>query len=127
MVSDRNTDADALLDGLFAEARDTQSLPDGLSQRLLADAAAAVPVPDAPMVGRGPVLGAGFWATLLDGLGGWPSLAGIGTAAIAGLWIGGAQPSLVDGIIGLDTSVEAVSDDTLDTYFPSYFNALDEG
>ncbi|MBN8290371.1 hypothetical protein JI664_00170 [Rhodobacter sp. NTK016B] len=78
---------EAELDALFAEARDDapEPLPAQFRDRLLGAALAAQP--------ERPVSG---WLIRLRGMladfGGGPSLAGVGAAGIAGLWIGIAAP-----------------------------------
>lgn len=85
------------LDDLFAGLRASGPVPSGdLMARVLADAAAlqpkAVPLAVAP-ARRGGVLRA-----LSALFGGGPVLAGMGTAAAAGLFIGFAQPSPVSAL-----------------------------
>ena len=78
---------DKMLDALFdAARRDTATAPStDLMARVLADATSMQPSGKAQIAQ--PVR-AGFWATLLRNLGGWPSVAGLATAAAAGVWIG---------------------------------------
>ena len=102
------------LDDLFAEARGTTPLPsEALMARVLADAMEVQPRAVravAPVVMRGP----GMWARLSALFGGAGALAGMGTAAMAGLFIGFVQPEglsvLGDAVLGtpLET-VELVS------------------
>ena len=40
------------------------------------------------------------FANLLAGIGGWPSVAGLATATVAGIWIGFSAPETVDGLAG---------------------------
>lgn len=102
------------LDDLFAEARSTTRPPsEALMARVLADATEVQPravVAVVPVAVRGP----GFWARLAALFGGAGTLAGMGTAAMAGLFIGFVQPEglsvLGDAVLGtpLET-VELVS------------------
>jgi len=39
-----------------------------------------------------------MWTRLAQGLGGWPGLAGLGAAGLAGLWIGLAMPATLPGM-----------------------------
>ncbi len=89
------------LDALFDLARQDLPEPDpGLAARILADAAETMPRPAAvahrdARPGR---LGA-----FLRVIGGWPSLAGMATAMVVGLWIGISGPDglpLVDDAFG---------------------------
>jgi hypothetical protein len=108
------------LDDLFAEARSTMPPPsEALMARVLADAMEVQPkavVAVAPVAVRGP----GVWSRLAALFGGAGALAGMGTAAMAGLFIGFVQPEglsvLGDAVLGtpLET-VELVSSvDALD-------------
>jgi hypothetical protein len=102
------------LEDLFAEARRTTQPPSGsLMARVLADAMESQPkavVAVAPVMVRGP----GVWSRLAALFGGAGALAGMGTAAMAGLFIGFVQPEglsvLGDAVLGtpLET-VELVS------------------
>ena len=102
------------LDDLFAEARSTTRPPsEALMARVLADAMEAQPkavVAVVPASVRGP----GVWSRLAALFGGAGALAGMGTAAMAGLFIGFVQPEslsvLGDAVLGtpLET-VELVS------------------
>lgn len=107
------------LDDLFAEARNTTPAPsEALMARVLADAIEMQPravVKVAPVMLRGP----GFWARLSAVFGGAGALAGMGTAAMAGLFIGFVQPEglsvLGDAVLGtpLETVVLVSSVDAL--------------
>lgn len=80
------------LDDLFATARTTvpQAAP-ALLSRVLEDALAHQPAPRSLI--RTAAVQPGFWARLTGALGGGLSVAGLGTATVAGLWIGFVQPS----------------------------------
>ena len=88
------------LDQLFAAAsRQRIDISDGLTARILADAAALQPkaallVPVAPPR-------QGWLATLSGWLGGSASLAGVSVAAVAGLYLGVVQPSPVQALTAL--------------------------
>lgn len=94
------------LEGLFAAARAQTPVPSAdLMARILADAEAqAVPEPAPATGGRTggrPVRPTrGFWAALVAGLGGWPVLAGMATATVAGVWLGFATPEALDTMAG---------------------------
>lgn len=51
----------------------------------------------------------GFFQKLLDGIGGWPSMAGLATASIVGVWIGYVQPPAVEPFTGYLISSDAES------------------
>lgn len=94
---------EAGLEDLFAEARAARPVPsEALMARVMAEAlaeqpravvalAAAVPQPGAGA-------GQGLWARLSWVFGGAGALAGMGTAAAAGLYIGFVQPVGLSGI-----------------------------
>jgi hypothetical protein len=88
--------------GLFEAARNRAPLPSAdLIARILADAeaqAAPEPVPAAKARRAPPA--PGFWATLVAGLGGWPVLAGMATATVAGVWLGFPAPEVLDTMAG---------------------------
>lgn len=113
--------AETRLDALFAEAREAAPapLPEALAARLLGDALAAQPQP-APRRTLRPGLFARLRAALAE-IGGAPSLAGVGVAGMAGIWIGFASPGStgdwLDAIWTPDTTSTtagwAVDDETL--------------
>lgn len=109
------------LDLLFAtaKAQDAAAGPsDGLMARVLADAAREQPHPAARPAARpdtAPLLSnpqAGFWPALAAVFGGGGVVAGLGTAAVAGLYLGFAPPAamvqLTAAVIGT-TSLESVN------------------
>lgn len=98
------------LDDLFAVARASRPVPsDALMARVLADALAEQP----KAAGTMPVAvvpQAGLWSRVAGLFGGFGALAGIGSAAAAGLFIGYVQPAglsvLDDAVLG--TPLETV-------------------
>ncbi|QYK43632.1 MAG: dihydroorotate dehydrogenase [Paracoccaceae bacterium] len=104
-----------MLDALFAEARADRPRPGAdLMARVMADAA-AVTRPPVPRVRRA----SGLLRGLAAAFGGGLSLAGMVTAAAAGVWIGLAAPEPVGGLLGNAT------DETLDI-IPDVTAMLDE-
>lgn len=100
------TDRDDLSD-LFAQARERVAQPsDALMARVLKDAIdLQPPAPGLPARSvTPPAIPSGFWATLSDFFGGGGAVAGIGSAAVAGLVIGVWQPtqltSLTEALLG---------------------------
>ncbi|WP_135501452.1 hypothetical protein [Roseovarius aestuariivivens] len=100
-MTGRREDHDPGLDPFFDAARQTAPQPEAdFLARVLADAEAAQI--------RTTALPAHRWrarlAELGRALGGWPAMAGLSTAAVAGLWIGIAPPAMllaqVDGWLG---------------------------
>jgi hypothetical protein len=91
---------DLSLDVLFTEAKAGAHPSDALMDRIVADAAAVATV--LPDVEQGP----GILVRMLDALGGWPSLSGLATATIAGIYIGFSDPTLLEAV-GLSETSEA--------------------
>ncbi|MDT8854096.1 dihydroorotate dehydrogenase [Paracoccaceae bacterium Fryx2] len=94
------------LDDLFAAARNTPVQPGpALLARVLEDAEAHQPRQRDPLPVRlRPAAGPpGIWRRLLGALGGGGAVAGLGSAALAGVWIGFAQPAPVAGPVLLLT------------------------
>jgi hypothetical protein len=94
------------LDDLFAAMRQQPAtVSDGLMARVLEDAATNQP---ALAVMAKPKRSQGFLAGLLAAIGGAGGLAGLSTAAIAGVWFGFAQPAalttVTDSIWGSEAS-----------------------
>ncbi|MEP5761653.1 MAG: hypothetical protein ABJ327_20530 [Litoreibacter sp.] len=92
MIDRNNVEDDPVneLDDLFALARDVgrASMTETLVDRIAHDAVLAR---------RAPV-SVSFWERIEDALGGWKSLGGLVTAAIAGLYIGFADPTLLQQV-----------------------------
>lgn len=111
--SDNLPDDDAL-DALFAAARSAAPVPSAaLMARLqhvaLAEQPRAGVRQTAPSRARG-----GLLAQLFDNIGGWPALAGLATAGVAGLWIGLNPPQPLSALFGAtDLTVFAPYDLTL--------------
>jgi hypothetical protein len=97
----RNDDArrdDAMLDDFFAAGRAEAPVPSAdLLARISADAAAQA-ARNAPA--RQPRRRRGLFATISEAIGGWPALAGLASAAAAGVWIGVAQPTALAAVTG---------------------------
>ncbi len=87
------------LDHLLAQRAAHVAVPDTLMARILADAAREQPQPftfsEAP---QRPAPKAGFWALLADMFGGSGALAGLATAACAGIYLGAMQPSALNAV-----------------------------
>lgn len=67
----------------------------------------------------------GWFKGALQAIGGWPALAGLATATMAGIWIGFAQPgalgTVADGVLATS------SDYDLGDFMPGFDNLLAEG
>ncbi|WP_370231323.1 hypothetical protein [Cognatishimia sp.] len=90
---------DALLDDLFAEAKEAPEaqVSDDFMARMLAEAEAHQPKP-ADLAAAPPARG--FWASLFDTLGGWQGTGGLVAATMASVFIGfsGAEALTLDGL-----------------------------
>lgn len=109
------------LDDLFAEARAQEATPSAdFMQRVLDDALAVQPAPMAPVSRRTSRL-----RQFLNAVGGWPAMAGLATAGVAGLWIGVNPPDT------LATTAETLLGTENDLYLvdlmPGYDFTLAEG
>lgn len=114
------------LDDLFSTVRQQPAtVSDGLMARVLEDALAYQPAP-AVMAKR--KRSQGFFQGLFAAIGGAGGLAGLSTAAIAGVWFGFAQPAalttVTDSIWG--TEATAISTDTVNI-LPGLDDYLIEG
>ncbi len=106
------TDQNDPLEGFFEAARAKAPQPSGdLQVRILADADAALAATVRPAPRRT------LLRDVLQGLGGWPAMAGLVTATMAGVWIGISPPEMVETLIGVQT-VE---------YLPGFDALLEEG
>lgn len=98
------------LDLLFAAAKVQGLTPsDALMARILADAALHQPGQTAPRT-CAVAEQIGFWGRLAAALGGAGVLAGLGTAAVAGVMIGFAEPAALSMVTGgiYETTADAV-------------------
>lgn len=120
-------DKDFELESYFAAERDVKSQPSvELMARIMADAqthspaaqVAQTPQPTMRPTMR-PTVRRGVFAGLLDAVGGWPSLAGMATATVAGVWIGFSQPA------GLDLVAEQLLGTSDMTYLVDLVPAFD--
>ncbi|SPF78083.1 hypothetical protein [Pseudoprimorskyibacter insulae] len=84
-MTDKRTED--MLDTYFTAARDDAPLPSGdFMARMQAMALAEQPVRqvDTPAPS--------WWQQILSGIGGWPAIAGLAAATVAGVWIGAVPP-----------------------------------
>ncbi|MGR3321437.1 MAG: hypothetical protein ACU0DK_05865 [Pseudooceanicola sp.] len=98
-TSDRDgqTPADDELEALFRAARDLPpEMPPGLSARIMSDAAMETRARDQVLAAAPAGDRAGLMAQFLALIGGWPAMAGLGTAALAGLWLGVSPPAILE-------------------------------
>jgi hypothetical protein len=94
------TDMQDDLDDLLASAARRPVAPsEALMERVLADALALQPEPQA-LRAAAPIPRPGFLARLAAAIGGPPALAGLGTAAVFGLALGYLSPTTMDYLTG---------------------------
>lgn len=134
MKTDHDRHVDRDLEAFFQAARESvpEASPD-LMARVLADAyseqdAREVTAPAAAEANhdRAPAAqGRGWFAGLLDALGGWPAVAGLATAAVAGVWIGYNPPLTLD-TLSLDL-FDSGYGLTMDSSLPDIDYLLSEG
>jgi hypothetical protein len=108
-----STDDD--LTALFDEVKRKAPTPStDFMQRVLSDGQTLQPAPMGVIRDTGRKRGQveTFFAGLSDAIGGWPAFAGLGTAAVTGLWIGISPPQTLvtpfDTVLGGDSA--ALSD-----------------
>lgn len=116
-MMDKNID----LDAMFAEAAELPvAVPPDLMARLLADATAAQPRPQAFVskeIAKPAAARLGWLAALSEALGGGRALAGLSLAGLTGLFLGVVQPGGVQSLTTLlsQTTVTADQMDLLPT------------
>ena len=114
------------LEAFFQEARTeaARPMPGDLLARVMADAEALRPGRKQPLVRR-------IAQRLSDGFGGWPAMAGLATATVAGLWFGFSWPAATDalagGALGLTAGVADYPLDDLIFGFQGAAGILTEG
>lgn len=123
---------DAGLEAFFDAGRKASPVPsEALMTAILQDAAAQMPGPAATV----PTRRRSFWQDLVAQIGGWPALAGMATATVAGVWIGFAAPvqleTLSGGVIlaGDYSTTETIytPEDLAPSFFGSGFLTDEEG
>ena len=110
-----------LLERVLADAYDAQDAQDAVRAATAAAAGDKPARPAAPggMARRGRVRG---W---LGALGGWPALAGLASATVAGVWIGFHPPAFLDGVS--PALFDAGYGLTMDSSLPDYGFMLADG
>ncbi len=105
--SNKNDDFD--LDALFQEARIGVPTPNpALFDQIIADAQSVL---DEPLSETSkPVSSPPWWRQLWIDIGGWPTVTGLATAGIFGVWIGMSSDLLSTQAIAPDTNTVELSD-----------------
>lgn len=115
-----NKDDDSLdLELWFSASRKhTHDPSDDLLARVLADAAMLQPeAPGIVTTAPEPAPRVSLWAQFTNAIGGWSGLAGLGTATVAGLWIGLSAPNTLVTLSSAMTSGE---------YEPTYLSEIED-
>lgn len=115
---------DAALEAFFEAGRAHAPEPGpDLMARILADAGAEIDARDATLAAARRRRRPGLWAGLVAAIGGWPALASMATAAVAGVWLGFASPAALTSVAGgLLPSTDTGSDTAyeLEDLLPGY-------
>jgi len=112
--------ADDGLEAYFAAERADAPVPSAdLLGRIMADAEVQIE-PTETMLPR-----PGLFASLIEAIGGWPTLAGMATAGVFGVWVGFSQPA------GLDVVAEQLLGTSDTSYLvdlvPAFSDNFEEG
>ena len=129
--TDKTILSDDALEAFFAAGRAEAPEPGAeLMARIMADADAEI---DARSAARAPTpqwQKPGLWAALVRGIGGWPALASMATAAVTGVWLGFASPDQLNALTGGLLLPESANETSyeLEDLLPGYagFETLDE-
>jgi len=119
MMMSEDKHLDHTLEALFDVAKTQELQPsDALMARILADAEAEQP-PHLALLTTKTRTGRGLFKQLWGAIGGWPAVAGLATATMAGLWIG-MNPS----VYVADVMAQYTGSDS-DLYLVDFVSAYD--
>ncbi len=126
-MTDKPTQTDPL-DQYFADARQNTPQPStDLLARIVEDAVSTQKSSEGELRYTVDDTPRGVLASLLRQLGGWPTLAGLSTASVAGLWLGLSAPELLvaatQGVMQADEAVYAIEFE-VESYFDFSEGAL---
>lgn len=123
---------DAALEAFFVAGRAHAPEPGAdLMARIMADADAEIDARTPMATLARPARRKSLWATLVSGIGGWPAVASMATAAVTGVWLGFASPeqlnSLAGGLLPTDGATGEIAYE-LEDLLPGYsgFETLTE-
>jgi len=115
-----------LVDQLFDAARDSRPQPsDALMARIVADADREINAGHATVAPYSAHRRRSLMTALGDAIGGWPALAGLTTATLAGVWIGFASPYAISDLSDVIFSNETTYD--LGDFMPDLNGIFVEG
>ncbi len=127
MADDAPTPSVALMERIVADAQDVAQAREAQKTR---DRQGARQSGDGRtrQAGAGRTGLAGWLANLLAPIGGWPAVAGLATATVAGVWIGYASGDGLTGLTGLSgDAISASGGAELGEFMLSYDDLLGEG
>ncbi len=125
-MTDGNEFRDSDLDDLLSGATQTVVAPsDDLMARIQADADGVLDEQQAAQSAALSKPRPGIFAGLFASLGGWPAMAGLTTATVAGIWIGYASPDALT--VFTEDYITIGTNYGVDDFMPSFDNILDEG
>lgn len=108
-MTDRRDDPEGLEVFFDAARRDRPRLSDDALARMTAQALDMQP---GRAAAPAPVPRRRLWSQLIATIGGWPALAGLATAGVAGLWIGAVPPAMLQTLASdLTGAAETTEDD----------------
>lgn len=118
--------SDVELNDLFAGAAGASKLAsEALMARIMAEAEMVADAQSQPLFATVSQVRQGKFRRFLNGLGGWPAVAGLVTVTVAGIWIGYASPDALEDITDLYLATDTGFN--LEDLMPSYDNLLNEG
>lgn len=114
---------DAELEAFFVAARDEVPKPsDALMARIMADADGEIATRAAATARPVRRARPGLIASVIGALGGWPAVAGMVTATLAGVWFGFAAPeevnTLAGGLLWTDSTGATAASYDLEDFVP---------
>jgi hypothetical protein len=126
VMTDKKHLSDLELDALFETAASSTVEPSAnLIARVMADADAVAGEREFVTHLNAETAPLGRLAAFLRGIGGWPAVAGMSAATVAGVWIGYAPPDALNGIS--DAYLAGVTGFGIEDFVPSYDAMFDEG
>ncbi len=125
-MTDQKNLIESDIDNLLAQAADTQTAPSAdLLARVAGDADDIATTRELDNAHIPAALQPSLLARAFAALGGWPAVAGLTTASVAGIWIGYAAPDAFSGIAENFISIGAT--DALGDFMPAFTDILSEG
>ncbi len=128
MADDAPTPSVALMERIVADAQDVAQAREAQTRDRQGARQAGAGRSGVGQAGAGRAGLAGWLANLLAPIGGWPAVAGLATATVAGVWIGYASGDGLTGLTGLNgDAISASGGAELGEFMLSYDDLLGEG